>query len=112
MYKINGCIVKESYTLCCQQLLDATLTQDLTCEVLITPTLAKVVSFILCMRVTTDGITFTAITAPVSPFVATVVDGTYQFRVTDTQGCHKESEVTAKRVLHLSTTKSDVNCIR
>ena len=111
----NGCVVQESYTLLPQLLLDATLTQDLTCEVdaSITLTASQGSAPYTLYEVTTDGTTFTAITAPVSPFIATV-DGTYQFRVTDTQGCQALSQaviVTAKTSPTFSTTKSDVTCI-
>ncbi|MDG2431867.1 T9SS type B sorting domain-containing protein [Flavobacterium sp.] len=111
----NGCIVQETYTLLPQLLLDATLTQDLTCDVdaSITLTASQGSAPYTLYEVTTDGTTFTAITAPVSPYVVTV-DGTYQFRVTDSQGCQALSQaviVTAKTSPTFSTTKTDVTCI-
>ena len=90
----NGCIVESVYELKQQLLLDADLTQDLTCDkdasinLLATQGTAPYTKY----EVTSfNGLAYTTLTAPVSPFTTTV-DGSYKFRVTDSQGCTAESQ--------------------
>ncbi|WP_348798281.1 T9SS type B sorting domain-containing protein [Flavobacterium adhaerens] len=108
----NGCVVSTTYTLKQQLLLQATLTQDLTCDVDATidvlatqgttPYGAYEVSF--------NGGTFTAITGNTH---TVNVAGDYQFRVTDAQGCEAFSNVvtvTPTTTPDFTTSHINVSC--
>ncbi|WP_354680825.1 SprB repeat-containing protein, partial [Mariniflexile fucanivorans] len=107
----NGCIASTTFELQPELLLDANMTQDLTCAVDASITL------------TPSGGTGTYTTYEVSynsgayatsgsTYTATV-DGNYQFRVTDDQGCQAESNiivVTPKTVPTQTYTQTNVSC--
>lgn len=106
----NGCIATTTYEVKPQLFLNALLTQDLTClvnaNISLTPN-GGIGGY-------TYEVSFNAgaFAAAVTPFVA-LVDGTYQFRVTDSQGCTALSNiitVTPKTTPALSFTQTNVNC--
>ena len=109
----NGCIVTTTYVVQPPLLLDANMTQDLTCiidaNIVLTPSGGTGVY--TTYEVSTDGGTTYSVIAG-SPYTATV-DGTYQFRVTDSQGCQSESNViivTPKTAPTLMFTQTNVTC--
>ncbi|TCL62040.1 SprB-like repeat protein, partial [Mariniflexile fucanivorans] len=88
----NGCIATTTYVVQSALLLDANMTQDLTCTVdaSITLTPSGGTGTYTAYAVSTDG--GTTYTAASSTYTATA-DGTYQFRVIDDQGCQAESNI-------------------
>ena len=88
----NGCIATTTYIVEPPLLLDADLTQDLTCTVdaNITLTASGGTGTYTTYEVNYNGGGYAVIAG--SPYTATV-DGTYQFRVTDSQGCTAESNI-------------------
>ncbi len=109
----NGCIVTDTYIVEPPLLLDADMTQDLTCTVDATINLTPSggTGTYTAYEVSTDGgTTYTVI--PSSTYTATL-DGTYEFRVTDSQGCQAESTiitVTPKTTPTFTETHTDVSC--
>lgn len=88
----NGCIATTTFVVEPPLLLDADLTQDLTCAVNASIDLSASggTGTYATYEVSFNGGGYAVI--PGSPY-DTVLDGTYQFRVTDSQGCQAESSV-------------------
>uniref|UniRef100_UPI0019D0966D SprB repeat-containing protein n=1 Tax=Yeosuana marina TaxID=1565536 RepID=UPI0019D0966D len=110
----NGCITAPyAYVVEPPLLLDADMTQDLTCTVDANINLIPSggTGTYTTYEVSTDGgTTYTVI--PSSTYTATV-DGTYEFRVTDSQNCTAESSivtVTPKTTPTFNYTQTDVSC--
>ncbi|MBE8727599.1 T9SS type B sorting domain-containing protein [Flavobacterium hungaricum] len=107
----NGCIVSTPYTLNQELLLEATLTQDLTC------TGAAVITLLATQGTQTyNGFEVSynsGLYVPAtSPYTATV-DGTYIFRVSDSQGCQAVSvpvTVTPRTTPTATFTQTNVRC--
>ncbi|WP_433765035.1 T9SS type B sorting domain-containing protein [Flavobacterium ginsenosidimutans] len=108
----NGCIVESPYTLRQELLLQATLTQDLTCAGSATITLLATQGTLTYAGFEVDyngGGYFPA----TSPYTATAA-GTYTFRVTDSQGCQAVSIpviVTPTTTPSATFTQTNVSCI-
>ncbi len=108
----NGCIVSSPYTLRQELLLQATLTQDLTCAG----------SASITLLATQGTLTYTGFevdfngggyVAATSPYTA-AAPGTYTFRVTDSQGCQALSIpviVTPTTTPTATFTQTNVSCI-
>ncbi|MCL5128340.1 T9SS type B sorting domain-containing protein [Algibacter sp. L4_22] len=108
----NGCIASTTYVVQPELLLDANMTQDLTCTVdaSITLTASGGTGTYSTYEVNIDGAGYNLISG--SPYTATA-DGDYQFRVTDSQGCIAESNiiiVTPKTTPTLTFTQTNVSC--
>ncbi|WP_409446140.1 beta strand repeat-containing protein, partial [Mariniflexile rhizosphaerae] len=108
----NGCIASDTFVVQPPLLLDADLTQDLTCTVdasiTITPTGGT--GSYTTYEVSFNGGVYTAI---VGTTYTTTLDGTYQFRVTDSQGCQAESNtitVTPNTTPTFTPTPTHVSC--
>ncbi|WP_027138071.1 T9SS type B sorting domain-containing protein [Gaetbulibacter saemankumensis] len=107
----NGCIASDTYTVEPPLLLDADLTQDLTCLVdasISLSTSGGVAPYTYEVRL--NGGAYSAIG---SANYTTNLDGTYQFRVTDSQSCQAESNtitVTPNTVPTFTTAITDVTC--
>ncbi len=108
----NGCIASTSYVVEPQLLLDANMTQDLTCTVdasiTLTPT-GGVGPY--TYEVSFNSGAYSVIAG--TPYT-TSVDGTYQFRVTDSQTCQAESGIiTVTPAINPTLTEvhTDVSCI-
>ncbi len=86
----NGCIASTTYVVEPELLLDANMTQDLTCAVdaSITLTPSGGTGTYTKYEVSIDG---GATYVGISSIYTTNTAGTYQFRVTDSQGCEAES---------------------
>ncbi|KRB54851.1 SprB repeat-containing protein [Flavobacterium sp. Root186] len=109
---VNGCIVSAPYTLRQQLLLDATLTQDLTCagSASITLLATQGTTTYTGFEVDFNGGGYVAAT---SPYTATAA-GTYTFRVTDSQGCQAVSipvVVTPTTTPTATLAQTNVSCI-
>jgi gliding motility-associated-like protein len=108
----NGCVVSSPYTLNQELLLQASLTQDLTCAGSATITLLATQGTLSYAGFEVDyngGGYFPA----TSPYTATA-DGTYTFRVTDSQGCEAVSipvVVTPTTTPTATFTQTNVSCI-
>ncbi|MFD1606035.1 hypothetical protein ACFSJW_24625, partial [Flavobacterium artemisiae] len=108
----NGCIVSTNYTLNQELLLQATLTQDLTCTGAAVITLLATQGTLTYNNFEVDfegGGYFPA----TSPYNATA-PGTYTFRVSDSQGCQAVSMpvvVTPTTTPTATFTQSNVRCI-
>ncbi|MFH6770219.1 T9SS type B sorting domain-containing protein [Gaetbulibacter aquiaggeris] len=108
----NGCIVSTTYDVQPPLLLDANMTQDLTCTVdaSITLTASGGTGVYTIYEVDYNSGGYGAIAG--LPYTATL-EGTYQFRVTDSQGCQSESNiiiVTPKTAPTLTYTQTNVSC--
>ena len=108
----NGCIASKSFELKPELLLDANMTQDLTCAVdaSITLTPSGGTGTYSTYEVDYNSGGYSVIAG--SPYTATL-DGNYQFRVTDDQGCQAESNiivVTPKTTPTLTYTQTNVSC--
>ncbi|HEY5689647.1 MAG TPA: SprB repeat-containing protein, partial [Yeosuana sp.] len=108
----NGCIASRTFELKPELLLDADMTQDLTCAVdaSITLTPSGGTGIYSTYEVSYNGGVYSAIAG--SPYTATL-DGNYQFRVTDDQGCIAVSNiiiVTPKTTPTLTFTQTNVSC--
>ncbi len=108
----NNCVASISYVVEPPLLLDADLTQDLTCAVdgniVLTPTGG---SGGYTFEVSFNGSAFAGIAG--SPYTATA-DGDYVFRVTDSQGCQAVSgviPVTPRTTPVASELHTDVTCL-
>lgn len=108
----NGCIASTTYVLAPQLLLDANLTQDLTCtddaSIDLIPNGGT--GMYSTFEVSFNGGGYTIISG--TPYT-TVIDGTYQFRVIDSQGCVAESAVitvTPNTNPTLNETHIDITC--
>ncbi len=108
----NNCVASISYVVDPPLLLDADLTQDLTCAVdgniVLTPTGG---SGGYTFEVSFNGSAFAGIAG--SPYTATA-DGDYVFRVTDSQGCQAVSgviPVTPRTTPVASELHTDVTCL-
>ncbi|NRS87943.1 gliding motility-associated-like protein [Flavobacterium sp. 7E] len=109
----NGCIVTEKYTLNQELLLQATLTQDLTCDnnALITFLATQGSLAYTTYEVDIDGAGYTTFTG--TPYIAST-PGTYKFRVTDSAGCQTISQeiiVTPKTTPTFTFTQTNVKCV-
>ena len=107
----NGCIASTTYVVEPELLLDANMTQDLTCAVdaSITLTPSGGTGTYTAYEVSYNGGGYVAAS---TPYTATV-DGTYQFRVTDSQNCTAESNiitVTPKTTPTLTFTQTNATC--
>ncbi|URM37843.1 T9SS type B sorting domain-containing protein [Flavobacterium anhuiense] len=108
----NGCIVESPYTLRQELLLQATLTQDLTCAGSATITFLATQGTLTYASYEVDyngGGYFPA----TSPYTATAA-GTYTFRVIDSQGCQAVSNtivVTPTTTPTATFTQTNVSCI-
>ncbi|MFD2292254.1 beta strand repeat-containing protein, partial [Mariniflexile gromovii] len=109
----NGCIASRTFEVQPELLLDANMTQDLTCAVdaSITLTANGGTGTYSTYAVSSDGgTTYTNIAG--SSYTATT-DGNYQFRVTDSQGCQAISNiiiVTPKTTPTQTYTQTNVSC--
>ena len=108
----NGCIVSSPYTLNQELLLQASLTQDLTCAGSATITLLATqgTKTYTGFQVDFNGGGYNATT---SPYTATAA-GTYTFRVTDSQGCDAVSIpviVTPTTTPTATFTQTNVSCV-
>ena len=108
----NGCIVSSPYTLNQELLLQASLTQDLTCAGSATITLLATqgTTTYAGFEVDINGGGYNAATSPYTAVAA----GTYTFRVTDSQGCQSVSipvTVTPNTTPTATFTKTNVSCI-
>ncbi|MFG6685195.1 T9SS type B sorting domain-containing protein [Mariniflexile sp. HNIBRBA6329] len=107
----NGCIASDSYVVQPPLLLDVDLTQDLTClvDASITLTASGGTGVYNTYEVSFNG----GVYGPAStPYIA-ILDGTYQFRVTDDQGCQAFSNVitvTPKTTPTFTYTQTNVSC--
>ena len=108
----NGCVTSTTYEVKPQLLLDANMTQDLTCLVSASVTLTAnggTGSGTYTYEVSYNGGTYGVATSPFS----TSSDGTYQFRVTDSQGCQSVSNiitVTPKTTPIFTFVQTNVSC--
>ncbi|MEZ0131051.1 SprB repeat-containing protein, partial [Flavobacterium sp. LBUM151] len=108
----NGCVVSVPYTLNQELLLQASLTQDLTCAGSATITLLATqgTKTYTGFEVDFNGGGYNAAT---SPYTATAA-GTYTFRVTDSQGCKSVSIpviVTPTTTPTATFTQTNVSCV-
>ncbi|MFH4967639.1 T9SS type B sorting domain-containing protein [Gaetbulibacter sp. M240] len=109
----NGCIVSTSYVVEPPILLDSNLTQDLTCAVdaTIDLTASGGTGLYSSYEVSSDGgLNFTVLAGPT---FTTSTDGTYIFRVTDSQGCQAFSQevvVTPNTIPTFTTSTTDITC--
>ncbi|WP_281231321.1 T9SS type B sorting domain-containing protein [Flavobacterium gelatinilyticum] len=108
----NGCTDSVSYEVKPQVTLQANLDQDLTCAVdgSITLVPGGGTGTYIRYEVSTDGVTFNNIAGP---SYQPTVDGTYTFRVTDSQNCQAVSgsvTVTPKTVPTATYTQVNVSC--
>ena len=109
----NGCIATTTYVVESPLLLDANMSQDLTCAVdaSIDLTASGGTGSYTSYEVSSDGgATYTNVG---SAIFTTTTDGTYQFRVTDSQGCQSESSeiiVTPRTTPTLTEVHTDVTC--
>ncbi len=108
----NGCTATTTYVVQPALLLDANMTQDLTCivDASITLTPSGGTGSYTTYEVSYNSAAYALIGG--SPYIATV-DGNYQFRVTDSQGCQAESNiiiVTPKTTPTLTFTQTNVSC--
>ncbi|WP_345005402.1 T9SS type B sorting domain-containing protein [Snuella lapsa] len=108
----NGCIASTTYIVEPPLLLDANMTQDLTCilDASITLTASGGTGSYNTFEVSYNGGGYVVIAG--SPYTANV-DGTYQFRVTDSQGCQAISNVitvTPNTTPTFTETHTDVSC--
>ena len=108
----NGCIASDPYVVQPQLLLDANLTQDLTCTVdaSIALTASGGTGVYNTYEVSYNGGGYAVVLS--LPYTATV-DGTYEFRVTDSQGCQAFSNVitvTPKTTPTFTYTQTNVSC--
>ncbi|WP_171946659.1 hypothetical protein [Flaviramulus basaltis] len=108
----NGCIATTTYVVESPLLLDANMTQDLTCAVDasidLTPSGGTGTYSTYEVNFNSGGYSV----IPGSPYTTTT-DGTYQFRVTDSQGCQSESSeiiVTPRTTPTLTEVHTDVTC--
>ncbi|MFH6771670.1 beta strand repeat-containing protein, partial [Gaetbulibacter aestuarii] len=109
----NGCVVSTNYIVEPPLLLDSNLTQDLTCAVdaTIDLTASGGTGSYIAYAVSSDG--GSNYTALAGPSFTTSVDGTYLFRVTDSQGCQAYSQevvVTPNTTPTFTTSTTDVTC--
>ncbi|MBE0392147.1 T9SS type B sorting domain-containing protein [Flavobacterium sp. PL002] len=109
----NGCIVTEKYTLNQELLLQATLTQDLTCDNNASITFLATQGSLAytTYEVDIDGAGYTTFTG--TPYIAST-PGTYKFRVTDSAGCQTISQeiiVTPKTTPTFTYTQTNVKCV-
>jgi large repetitive protein len=107
----NGCIASDSYVVQPPLSLDANLTQDLTClvDASITLTANGGTGFYNTYEVSINAGAYVSAS---TPYTATI-DGTYQFRVTDDQGCQAISNVitvTPKTTPTFIYTQTNVSC--
>uniref|UniRef100_UPI0040487673 T9SS type B sorting domain-containing protein n=1 Tax=Mariniflexile sp. TaxID=1979402 RepID=UPI0040487673 len=108
----NGCIATRTFELKPELLLDANMTQDLTCTVdaSIALTASGGTGTYSTYEVSYNAGGYSVIAG--SPYTATL-DGNYQFRVTDSQGCQALSNiiiVTPKTTPTLTFTQTNVSC--
>ncbi|WP_406844828.1 T9SS type B sorting domain-containing protein [Flavobacterium soyae] len=108
----NGCIISSPYTLNQELLLQAALTQDLTCagSAVITLLATQGTHTYAGFEVDFNGGGYVAAT---SPYTA-AADGTYTFRVTDSQGCQAVSIpvlVTPTTTPTATFTQTNVSCV-
>ncbi|MDD7888067.1 T9SS type B sorting domain-containing protein [Flavivirga sp. 57AJ16] len=108
----NGCIASTSYVVEPQLLLDANMTQDLTCTVDASITLTPTggTGTYTTFEVSVNGGPYNAIGSTYT----TAAYGTYRFRVIDSQLCDAESNtitVTPRTTPTLTETHTDVSCI-
>ncbi|WP_185956472.1 T9SS type B sorting domain-containing protein [Changchengzhania lutea] len=108
----NGCIATTTYVVETSLLLDANMTQDLTCaadaSIILTPSGGTGTYSTYEVNINSGGYAV----IPGSPYTTTT-DGTYQFRVTDSQGCQAESAeiiVTPRTTPTLTEVHTDVTC--
>ncbi|NRT14507.1 gliding motility-associated-like protein [Flavobacterium sp. 28A] len=109
----NGCIVTEKYTLNQELLLQATLTQDLTCDNNASITFLATQGSLAytTYEVDIDGAGYTTFTG--TPYIAST-PGIYTFRVTDSAGCQAISQeiiVTPKTTPTFTFTQTNVKCV-
>ncbi|WP_316634817.1 T9SS type B sorting domain-containing protein [uncultured Flavobacterium sp.] len=109
----NGCIVSSPYTLRQELLLQASLTQDLTCAGSATITLLATQGTNTYGGFEVDFNNSGTYVPATSPYTATA-PGTYTFRVADSQGCQAVSipvVVTPKTVPTATFVQNNVSCV-
>ncbi|MDT0558841.1 T9SS type B sorting domain-containing protein [Ichthyenterobacterium sp. W332] len=102
----NDCTYTESYTIdpITAPTVNAVLTQDLNCtsspDAILTGTITGTAPFTYAVSI--DGASYTDLGATATPFTyTTATDGTYQFQITDANGCVAESSIITVNPLSL-----------